>query len=167
MTNISFSTKITEQDLFRFNIHHAYTSMQGIFSIIVSLLLIVVWGMRFDGLSPLYQILYPLVAILFCLYIPMTLKIRVKNQMTQDVFMHPLNYELKDKCITISSPSVDEPADLPWEYVYKVVRWKEYLLIYSNRVNAYIIPVEDIENQYDSIVTFIKSHVEDYKITIK
>ncbi len=165
--NISFSTKVSEQDLYRYNIHHAYTSSQGIFSIVISLLLVVVWGMRFNTLSSLYQILYPLVAILFCLYIPMTLRLRSKNQMTQEVFKYPLQYELTEDGVLVSSPAAEEPAELPWSYVYKVSRWKEYLLIYSSRVNAYIIPVADIETQYDSIIDFIKNHIEDYKFSIK
>jgi hypothetical protein len=111
--------------------------------------------------------MYPAVAVVFLLYIPMSLKLRVKNQMLQDVFQHPLTYELKDTGIVISSPTTEEPAELPWEYVYKISNWKNYLLIYSNRVNAYIIPMSDIENQYADIKEFIKNHVEDYKLKLK
>ena len=56
---------------------------------------------------------------------------------------------------------------LPWEYVFKVATWKDYLLIYSNRINAYIIPKADIQSQYSDVVAYIKTHVEDYKLQIK
>lgn len=165
--NITFSTQISEQDLYNFNIHHAYRSSQGIVSVIVSLLLIAVWGMRYQSLTGFYRLLYPLVAILFCMYLPMSLKMRAKAQMRQEVFMHPLNYTLKEEGLVIVSPAVEEPADLPWQYIYKVSLWNGYLLIYSSRINAYIIPVSDIEDKKDQILAFIKSHVEDYKYTIK
>lgn len=165
--NVSFSVKITEQDLYRYNIHHAYTSTQGIFSIIVAALLIVAWVMKFDSLSVLYRILYPVIALLFLVYIPMNLKLKSKQQMTQEVFEHPLTYELKDTGIVVTSPAVDEPSELPWDYIYKIVTWKEYLLIYSNRINAYIIPRDDILDCYDDVIAVIKEHVEDYKLTIK
>ena len=165
--NIKFSTKIKEQDLYRFNLHHAYTSTQGVFSIILFVLLIVVWILRFESLSTAYKLMYPLLAFIFVAYIPMSLKLRVKTQMKQEVFMHPLTYELKDDAIEISSPASEETAELPWEYIYKVSTWKDYLLIYSNRINAYILPKEDISGQYDNITAFIKAHVEDYKIQIK
>ena len=165
--NIKFSTKIEEQDLYRFNLHHAYTSSQGIFSVILFVLLITVWILRFNSLTMIYKMLYPLLAMVFVMYIPMSLKLRAKTQMQQEVFKHPLTYELKDDGILISSPAAEEPAELPWEYIYKVSTWKEYLLIYSNRINAYIIPKEDISGQYDNITAFIKAHVEDYKIQIK
>lgn len=165
--NIKFSTKIKEQDLYRFNLHHAYTGTQGIFSIVLFVLLIVVWILRFEALSTIYKVMYPLLAMIFVMYIPMSLKLRVKAQMQQEVFQHPLNYELKEDGIEISSPAVEGAAELPWEYIYKVSTWKEYLLIYSNRINAYIVPMEDIAGQYDNIKEFIKSHVEDFKLQIK
>lgn len=165
--NITFSAKITERDLFRYNIHHAYTSMQGIFSVIVSVLIFAVWIMRFDTLSQTYLVLYPVIAILFLIYIPINLKLKSKQQILQEVFSYPLNYEFTETGIVISSPVADEPAELPWKYIYKIVTWKEYLLIYSNRLNAYIVPRSDISSQYDEIVLYIKEHVEDYRLTIK
>lgn len=167
MTNIKFSTKISENDLYRYNLHHTYTSNQGILSILLFVLLIAVWILRFQQLSLVYRVMYPAVAIVFLLYIPMSLKLRVKNQMLQDVFQHPLTYELTETGILISSPTTEQPAELPWEYIYKVSSWKEYLLIYSNRVNAYIIPMSDIENEYSSIKEYITNHVEDYKLQLK
>ena len=165
--DITFSTKISEQDLYRYNIHHAYTSSQGIFSIIVSVLLLAAWIMQFQKLSSLYMILYPVIAILFLVYIPFNLKLKVKQQMMQDVFAYPLTYTFKESGVEISSPTTEEAAVLPWEYIYKASTWKDYLLIYTNRVNAYIIPKADIENMYGDVVDYIKNHVEDYRFNIK
>ena len=167
MSNIKFSTQIKEEDLYKFNLHHAYTSNQGILSVVLFVLLMVVWLMRISQLRPVYLVMYPAVAIVFLLYIPLSLKLRVKAQMQQDVFMHPLNYELTETGIVISSPTTEEPAELPWEYIYKISVWKGYLLIYSNRVNAYIVPMSDITNQYEAIKEYVQNHVEDYKLQLK
>ncbi len=167
MANIKFSTQIKEEDLYKYNLHHAYTSNQGILSIILFVLLIAVWIMRFPQLSLIYRVMYPAVAIVFLVYIPMSLKLRVKNQMQQDVFRFPLTYEFTETGVVISSPTTEEPAELPWEYVYKISNWKGYLLIYSNRVNAYIIPMNDISEDYIYIKEFILKHVEDYKLQLK
>ena len=87
--------------------------------------------------------------------------------MTQEVFQFPLTYELIETGIKVSSPASEEPAELPWEYIYKVSTWKEYLLIYSNRINAYIIPKDDIKDVYAPAIDYIKNHVEDYKLQIR
>lgn len=167
MTNIKFSTKITEDDLYKYNMHYAYTHNQGILSVILFVLLIVVWILRFPELRLVYQVMYPAVALVFLIYIPMSLKLRSKTQMSQEVFQYPLTYEFVDTGIVITSPTTDEPAELPWEYIYKISTWKNYLLIYSNRINAYIIPMEDISDDYEQIKEYVKSHVEDYKLQLK
>lgn len=167
MTNIKFSTKITEDDLYKYNMHYAYTHNQGILSVILFVLLIVVWILRFPELRLVYQVMYPAVALVFLIYIPMSLKLRSKTQMSQEVFQYPLTYEFMDTGIVITSPTTDEPAELPWEYIYKISTWKNYLLIYSNRINAYIIPMEDISDDYEQIKEYVKSHVEDYKLQLK
>ena len=165
--NISFEATITEQDLYKYNLHHSYTSTQGIFSIVVAALLIVAWVMQFDRLSLVYLVLYPLIALMFLLYIPLNLRLRAKQQMQQEVFKHPLTYTLGDDGISVSSPTAEKPAVLPWDYVYKIVTWSGYLLIYSNRVNAYIIPRTQISGQEQQIFDYIKNHVEDFKLTLK
>ncbi len=109
MNNIKFSVRINEQDLYRFNLFHTYTSTQGILSVVLFVLLIAVWIMRFSMLSPIYRLFYPLVAIIFLVYIPGSLKLRVKNQMTQEVFKHPLTYELTESGIMVSSPASEDP----------------------------------------------------------
>lgn len=167
MDNIKFSVKIKEDDLYKFNLFHSYTSSQGIISVLLFVLLIAVWIMRFPQLTLIYRVLYPVMAVIFLVYIPMSLKLRVKNQMQQEVFQHPLTYELAETGVIVTSPTVEEPAELPWEYIYKISTWKDYLLIYSNRVNAYIIPKADIAGQYPQAVEYIKKHVEDYKVRIK
>ena len=103
MTNIKFSTKISENDLYRYNLHHTYTSNQGVLSILLFVLLVTVWILRFQQLSLAYRVMYPAVAVVFLLYLPMSLKLRVKNQMLQEVFQHPLTYELIETGILISS----------------------------------------------------------------
>ena len=166
MSTIRFSTQIKEEDLYKFNLHQAYRSTQGWFSIIVALLFLGTWVLKFSELNIQSKILCPVLALIVLCYLPFDLSRLAKNRMKQEVFQHPLNYEFTETGVVITSPTTDEPAELPWSYVYKISNWKDYLLIYSNRVNAYIIPMTDIEGQYSEIKEFIKNHVEDDKLQI-
>ena len=167
MNNISFETQIKEEDLYRFNLHYAYTHSQGIISIILAALLFVVMLLKFDSFSVSWRLAYFAMAVVILFYIPFNLRVRAKAQMQQEVFKHPVTYRFTDTGIVVSSPSSEEPAELPWEYIYQISTWKNYLLIYSNRINAYIIPKEDIKDVYDPAIEYIKNHVEDYKLKIK
>ena len=72
-----------------------------------------------------------------------------------------------DEGLVVSSPTAEDEATLPWEYIYKVVAVNNYIYIFSNRVNAYIIPKEFFGDKYDVAIDFMKSHVDDYKLSIK
>jgi hypothetical protein len=56
---------------------------------------------------------------------------------------------------------------MPWEAVYKAVSTKRQILIYSTRINAYIIPREQIGDQYDAFVELAGKMLEPYRMRLK
>ena len=165
---ISFDAKITEQDLYRFNLRTVYSSSQGIISVVLAIAVLVIAFTKKEDFTGNQFALYVLVAILFAVYIPLDLKVRTKARLkTTASLRNPLHYELGEDGIRVVSEAAEEDALLPWEYVYKIVTTKNALLIYSNRVNAYIIPRSAIDEQYSSIKDYVGTHVEDYKLTLK
>ncbi len=45
----------------------------------------------------------------------------------------------------------EESANLPWDQIYKMVATKSNVLVYSTRINAYIIPREQLGEQYKDL----------------
>jgi len=165
---ISFDAKITEQDLYRFNLRTVYSSSQGIISVVLAIAVLVIAFTKKEDFTGNQFALYVLVAILFAVYIPLDLKVRTKARLkTTASLRNPLHYELGEDGIRVVSEAAEEDALLPWEYVYKIVTTKNALLIYSNRVNAYIIPKEAVISQFPEISQFIKDHVDEYKLNLK
>ena len=60
-----------------------------------------------------------------------------------------------------------ESAALPWKQVYKITATKHNVLIYSTRVNAYIIPRSALGDQYDSLKEIAKRNLEKYRYCIR
>lgn len=95
-----------------------------------------------------YVVLYIIVGILVLLYVPFSLKGRVKMIMkTNEVFSKPLHFEIDEKNIKVSQG--DEMAQLPWEQVYRFVANDKRILIFSNRKNAYILSKEQLGDSYE------------------
>ena len=164
---ISFDAKVEEKDLYKYSMHHTYTSFQGIASVVAALLIFASMILRFDELSDTQRGFYVLIVFIFLAYMPVNIRMMAKKQALQEVFSKPLHYEFGEDGIAVTSPTSEDEAVLPWSYIYKIVTWKDYLLIYSNRVNAYIIPRSEVDSQYPAIKEYIESHVEDYKLTLK
>ena len=78
-----------------------------------------------------------------------------------------LHYELTDEGIVVKSDALDEEALLPWGQVYKAITTRNNFLIYSNRVNAYIIPKAQTEDKLSEIYDAFEKHCEAYRLKIK
>ncbi len=165
--NLKFDVKMTTKDLYKYNLRNAYSGMQGILSIICAALVVFVFIWKFDSLSLVYKALFIALAIAFLLYIPIALYLRSKQVIAKsDVFREPLTFVFSDEEINIQSPVATEEDEtlLPWADIYKVVKTKSLILIYTNRVSAYIIPLEQITDKEKEIIDALKSKVEGFKL---
>lgn len=166
--SVKFDIKLTVQDMYRFNLHHAYTSFQGILSIVLGFFIIgvIVVSNQFQDFYT--AVPYLLLAVVFLLYIPVTLRFRSKRQvLLSDVLKDVLHFSMDDAGVTVSSDTQEEPACLPWEYIYKAVTTKHSLLLYSNRVNAYVIPKDQVQEQWEEICNILDAKLPDHRKKIK
>lgn len=165
---IKFDIKLTADDMYRFNMYHAYTSLQGILSVVMGLFIIGVIVVSEQFQDFLTALPYIALACVFLLYIPVTLRFRSKRQIfASEILKGVLHYTLTTEGIVVSAGNEEEQATLPWNYVYKIVTTKSNILIYSNRVNAYIIPKQQIQGQITDIYDVFENEVESYKLKIK
>ena len=163
-----FDVKLTADDMFRFHMYHTYTSVQGILSLVVGTLLLalVLFSDRFSSAAT--AVPYGLLAVVMIVSIPISLRLRAKQQVkASDVLSRTLQFQLREDGIFVQVQGLEEEALLPWDGIYKAVTTKHNLLIYSNRVTAYIIPKDQVKEQLPDIYQALREHCEDYRLQIK
>jgi len=161
---IEFDVQINHSDLFGFNIRQAYLGSQGIVSILIGILCGVMSAVQFREGSALYGLLYIAIGIVIVAYIPGSLWLRSKQIMkTNQVLAGVLHYSFDDKGITVTQG--EEEGVLPWEFVYKIIATRKHLLIYSNRVNAYIIPKAQIPKMVE-LQELVKKSLDSYRVRL-
>jgi hypothetical protein len=84
---------------------------------------------------------------------------------TNAVLAGTLHYEVSEECIRVTQG--EESGELPWDAVYKIVSNDKQVLIYSNRVNAYIIPRTQIGEQYDMFCRIAEKKLEKFRLKLK
>lgn len=162
----SFDVTLSQKDLYRFNMYQTYTGFQGWTSFVLGILGFVMAGISFQNGKISYTLLYTAVGFLFLLYIPVALWFRAKEILkTNKVLASTLHYEISDKNIHVSQGK--ETGDMEWEAVYKIVANAKQILIYSNRKSAYIIPMEQIGDQYVAFREIAEQKLEKYKLRMK
>lgn len=166
--SIKFDVKLTCDDMYRFHLYHAYTSMQGILSIICGILIIVliVFSGKFEGFVSAAP--YVALALVFVLYIPVSLRFRSKRQiLMSDALKDVLHYEVTEEGVKVTSDAQPEGSLLPWGSIYKAVTTKHNLLIYSSRVYAYIIPKEHLSEVLPQLYDALEKYCEDFRLHLK
>ena len=108
---LEFDIQLTEKDLFDFNIYQIYRSAQGIVSILLAIIVWVMSAVTFSNGSIAYGVMYIVGGFVFLLYIPVSLKLRVKVTLkTNEVLSGVLHYEVTEDAICVSQG--EEKAEL-------------------------------------------------------
>ena len=104
--------------------------------------------------------------IVFWFYVPISLWFRAKSTLkSNQVLAGKLHYEVTEEFIKVTQGK--EHGELPWDMVYKIVSTKNMVLIYSSRVNAYIIPMPQIGDQYAAFCEVAEAKLEKFRLKLK
>lgn len=163
---VEFDVTLEQKDMYRFSMYHAYSGVHGIASIIIAVLIFLVSINTYGHIEFSYTMLYVIFGIVFLFYMPVNLYLRAKKQLlSSEVFKSALHYEVNEEGIKTSQN--DASALLPWNQIYKIVSTKHNVLVYSNRVNAYVIPRNQIGTEYQTLKEIAGGHLENYRFKMK
>lgn len=155
---ISFKAKVDTKHLYEFQMYHSYHSFQGILSVVVAILCLIAGFTSIGRIALTYTMIYFLFMFLFIVYMPVSLFLRAKRQsLLSDVFKEGLEYTMDENGIVTRFKK--EKAELSWDKVTKVRQSKHNLMIYSSRINVYVIPKEEMGDQMDQVLELLKKHI--------
>ena len=161
-----FDITLNSMDMYRFSMHHAYSGSQGILSVIIAALCFAASVKTRGYVEPMYTILYAVFGALILFYFPVQLYLRSKRQfLASEVLRRPLHYRVDEEGFHTSQEGAS--ADLPWDGIYKMVSTKRRVLVYSSRVNAFIIPKSQLADEYGTLKKLAGAHLPVYRMKLK
>ena len=164
---VTLDIKLDAKDLFRFNIMQAYRGMQGALSIILPILVFAYAVTSYGTVSVGSTLVYIGLGIMFLVYVPVSLWLRV-NKIVKDennALSKSIHYEFEEETIHVSVG--EESVEFKWENIFQMKTSGNLLLLYTNRINAYIFPLEQMGNQYEALSKLAHSKLEKYRIKMK
>lgn len=166
MKKIELDVKMTFEDMYRFNLYHAYHTSQGILSIVLGVMLVLISVLSWGDANVAYNVLYLLAAVLIVVYVPVNLRSRVKKQMKNTAVYHqPIHYTFDENGITTSFS--DQSVTMPWKQLYKIVSTKHLVLLYGGRIRANVIPRDQLGSDYAALYELAKAQMESYRFKMK
>lgn len=160
---LEFDVKLSVKDLYLFNLGQAYKGMQGIISLIIPAGIfayaVYEWGQVSLGTS----LLNVGIGILLLVYVPVSLYLRSAKIIKGDeVLSKSLHYEVAEEGILVTQG--DASAFLEWNQIYRMDAKGKYVRIYTNRINAYILPKEQLQGKCEALVELAKQKLEKFRL---
>ena len=163
---IEFDVKLFAKNLYLFNMYQAYKGMQGILSILLPAFIFWMAYANWDKVSQQTSLLNIGIGLLFLVYIPVTLLLRAVKVVKKDsVLSKPLHYEFTEENIRVTQG--EESVEFQWDNIYRMITIRGLVLIYTNRINAYIIEKKQIAEQYEDLAKLAYSKLEKHRIKMK
>ena len=161
---VTLDIKLDAKDLFRFNMMQAYRGMQGALSIILPILVFAYAVTTCGQVSIGSTLVYVGLGIVFLVYVPVSLWLRV-NKVIKDennALSKMLHFTFTEEQIQVSVE--EESVEFKWENIFQIKTSGPLLLVYTNRINAYILPLSQVGDQYEAFSKLAHSKLEKYRI---
>ena len=159
--------KLDAKDLFKFNMMQAYRGMQGALSVILPILVFAYAVTSYGTVSIGSTLVYIGLGIMFLVYVPVSLWLRVNKTVKDEnnALSKSIHYEFEEETIRVSVG--EESVEFKWENIFQMKTSGNLLLLYTNRINAYIFPLAQVGNQYEALSKLAHYKVEKYRIRMK
>ena len=151
--------QIKASDLYDYSLRHSYTSLGGLLSTIVGVLMIYAYFAK--NASPLYLIF----GLIVVFYIPINLFLVSKQQAMQETFQKPLHYAFYENGMEVSQDDLKEM--IGWDYIVKAVATSKSIIVYTGKNRASIFPRRDLQPDATALIRVLSTHVDPKKMKIK
>ncbi|WP_124065234.1 YcxB family protein [Clostridium sp. E02] len=154
---IVIEVKLKAKDLWKFSMYHSYRGMQGIFSLIFSAAalyaLVSTWGTT----TNLYRGLLFVCVLLFTVWQPALLFLKAAKQAAKPMFRNGMTLSFLAEGINVTQG--DENLFIEWGNLERVLRVRDMLILYMDRVHAYLLPDSISGDHLPALTALIKENL--------
>ena len=163
---LEFDIKLEPKDMFRFNMYQTYSGFSGLSSIVFAIIMFGLTIYTYGEIPTVNTVMYIGIGILLLVYIPITLWLRAKQTLkASPVLGGTLHYAVDEDGFTVTQGEAS--GVLAWKQIYKMVATKYLVLVYSNRINAYVIPKKQLGEQYVTLAKLAREKLPKYRFRMK
>lgn len=156
---VSFDVSMTPSYMYKFMLYHSYTSIGGLFGILLSIIAIVLFFATFSWQTDMGKGVLLFIALLWTVINPIMLLSRSRRQVKMNPsYKKALTYTMNSQGITVSQDDLEET--IPWDKLQKIVLTKSQLLVYSSKIHAFIFPLAEIGDKFALVKEIVNANTE-------
>lgn len=146
------------KNMYDFLIRHAYSGRTGIFSVLFTVIALSYLIMNYGELTSAKTTLLVLASLMFTVINPIIIYFNAAKQVKLNpMFRQEILYLLDTEKIIIKQE--EQEAKVTWEEVQKVVETNSSIILYLNKVRAFIFPKEQLLEEENKLRQLINEKV--------
>lgn len=135
---LAVEIKLSAKDLWKFSMYFSYKGLKGIFNLVFTLAAIYLLAADWNTVAAWYRVLLILCALMFTVWHPSLLYLKAAKQSKSPAIKNPTTLSFSREGIVVTQ--VDKRLELTWEEVALVEQAGALMILYMDRVHAYLLP---------------------------
>ena len=153
---IRLKITMTEQNIRDYVYGQTIKSTRGIAFFVLGVIAIVILALTWNDQGTLAKVCLIGIAAIYLVVQPVMTVLKANTLAKRPELYVPIDYEIDAEEVAVTQG--DEHIVYRWEDGFRFVVKKNLLLMYVSRINAYILPKDQLGDAYTQILTLAKSH---------
>lgn len=157
MKELELKVKIRTKDLWQFSMYHTNGGVMGVFNVLFTaaalFLLITQWGTLSSG----YRVLLVACVLMFPVIQPLMLFQKAARQAKAPAVQGMMTLCFSGSGLTVMQG--EQKAEFTWEQIGRVDKQPTMLVIYMDRVHAYLVPKDQTEAQQEELLALLREYL--------
>lgn len=155
--DLRFEINLTAKDLWQFSMYHANGGAMGIVNVLFTLaalfLIVTRWGM----VTTPYRILLIICALMFTVWQPLLLYYKACRQAKAPVIREKMILGFGEQGIHVEQNG--QEVDFTWEQVGRIDKMPTMVIVYMDRVHAYLLPKVIMGSREQSLYKMVSENL--------
>lgn len=149
--------ELKAKDLWKFSMYHSYRGMMGLFNIIFSIAAIFLLFYTWSSSSVPYRILLIICALMFTVWQPGILYLKAYKQARNPMILTPMILSFGEEGVMVTQ--AEKELELLWDNIVRVEWIRDMMIVYMDRVHAYLLPDSAIGGKKADLIALIKENL--------
>lgn len=167
---MDINVQLTEKDLFSFHLYHSYHRVQTWLFTVLGVVIAAASFTTYNKVEIMYTLLYLVCGLIFVFYTPLHLRTSAKLAFQgNSPLTKAMRYHFDEQGVSVAFADGETTEEegvansITWNLIYKVVRTKKALYLYTTPKNASILPLSQVGPQEKALDELLKKELESYQ----
>lgn len=154
---MKFEVKLTAKELWQFSMYHANAGATGLFNVIFTAAALFLLIFRWETLTVAYRLLMFGCVLIFTVLQPLLLYGKVRKQAKMPAMAAPMYLTFREEGLQVEQN--DQVASFPWEQMARMDKKPTMVVLYMDRVHAYLLPKKILAEQEEAFYELVKTYL--------